>query len=401
MRLPRSRVARASLVAAASFFAADQVLQHTVLADGILRGRRIAPFDPPLFTDLQQRLLAQQRGWLDDPDLFRRRSDFDPDLGWCPRPGWEGLAMRYDWAGARVARTPLPDPIPPDVPLVVAVGDSFTRGDEVGGGETWLAALEERESERLWANLGVGGFGLDQVYLRLGRDGLPLGPEEVWLAFFPGSALRVTSHFPPVSFHRSLTVLFKPNVRLGPAGELVHLPSPVRGPEDVRRLFDDQRAFLAAAGPRDFWIRRLPAAYAPRGSSWTHAFAATRLTLTWLDGRDRDVARWLQDRESEVFRLHRTLILAARADAQAAGARFRLLVLPGRRELGWIREHGRGYWQSLADALVAEGVEVLDVSAALEAAGGDADELWMPGGHYSPRANRAVADAVREAWCSR
>ncbi len=75
--------------------------------------------------------------------------------------------------------------------------------------------------------------------------------------------------------------------------------------------------------------------------------------------------------------------------------RARILVLPGRGDLLDARERGFGAWEPLADRLRAAGVEVVDLAPTLDAAGGpDNDALWAPGGHYSPLANRLVAETL-------
>jgi hypothetical protein len=63
-------------------------------------------------------------------------------------------------------------PTSPKLPLwdtetsILAVGDSFTLGTEVSNTETWPAHLERLSGRRV-LNAGVGGFGIDQSFLRL------------------------------------------------------------------------------------------------------------------------------------------------------------------------------------------------------------------------------------------
>lgn len=90
----------------------------------------------------------------------------DPRLGYVPRPGvseenvW-GIPVRITADGVRAHGAG-----PPTGPIeVVAVGDSFTFGDEVGDSETWPAGLE-RELGRPVVNGGVFGYGFDQIVLR-------------------------------------------------------------------------------------------------------------------------------------------------------------------------------------------------------------------------------------------
>jgi hypothetical protein len=71
----------------------------------------------------------------------------DALVGWVPRP--DGLR---------------PTDNAPGVPIL-AVGDSYTYGEEVGDNQTWPALLEQRSGRRV-LNGGVSGFGFDQSVLR-------------------------------------------------------------------------------------------------------------------------------------------------------------------------------------------------------------------------------------------
>ncbi len=91
---------------------------------------------------------------------------YDRRLGYIPQPNargrdnaW-GATVTIDAAGRRRNGAP-----PPAGKPVVAVGDSFTFGDEVSDHETWPAQLE-RLLRRPVLNGGVFGYGFDQIVLR-------------------------------------------------------------------------------------------------------------------------------------------------------------------------------------------------------------------------------------------
>ena len=69
----------------------------------------------------------------------------------------------------------------PGVARIVTVGDSFTFGDDVDDDQTFSAQLERALSATEVLNLGVHGYGHDQMLIRLERDGLPYAPDIVVL----------------------------------------------------------------------------------------------------------------------------------------------------------------------------------------------------------------------------
>lgn len=92
----------------------------------------------------------------------------DPVLGYVPRPGYASADNRWramvsiDDRGLRRNGAAAP---PDAVPGVLAVGDSFTFGDQVGDSDTWPARLEVRLGRRVW-NGGVFGYSFAQIVLR-------------------------------------------------------------------------------------------------------------------------------------------------------------------------------------------------------------------------------------------
>ncbi len=111
---------------------------------------------------------------------------FDPECGWTLPAGLRnerlphGGIVNSNQRGVRgvreyaLARTP-------GVARIVTIGDSFTFGDDVDDEETFSAQLERDLSSTEVLNLGVHGYGHDQMLIRLKRDGLPYAPDVVIL----------------------------------------------------------------------------------------------------------------------------------------------------------------------------------------------------------------------------
>lgn len=391
MRL--GRVALRSALVLALLGVADWGLQRLVLDDDLFLGRRVAPFDPPLFSGSQLAALEQLRRDAASPP--KRPTKFDAELGWCNPPDSGFGEFRYDWAGARIGAAPLERIKPLGTRRVVAVGCSMTHGEEVGAKDSWCARLDERLPRLEVANLGVAAYGIDQALLRLRRDGWRLEPDEVWLGILPQAALRVTTLFRPLLDHWSLDVAFKPRLRLGPAGELELVPNPARSLPDAVRLLGDQRALLEALGGADPWVSRAPLAYAPRGSSWAHGSFMARLVLTAHERAGRDVEACF-DGKGSFGELYESIVRTMQRECSERGVVLRVLVLPGKTDLEQRRSAGRGYWEGWAERIRSGGLAVVDLAPVLNRSDVDLARLFAPGGHYTPVASELVASALAE-----
>lgn len=112
-----------------------------------------------------------------------RRYVDDPTLGYVPRPDYSGAGFRTDAEGFRRSAAM------PDGDVILAVGDSFTFGDEVKDDETWPAYLQRLLGRRV-VNAGVSGYGFDQIVLRAESIVADLHPSAVVVGFIADDILR-------------------------------------------------------------------------------------------------------------------------------------------------------------------------------------------------------------------
>jgi len=108
---------------------------------------------------LQSRLEAKR---VQGPDLGPSYVH-DPETGYVNKPDYQSWALNFDAHGFR-AMPPLRYGGVQDPPIL-ATGDSYTKGDEVGDAETWPAQVQTLLGWRT-INAGVGAYGLDQTVLR-------------------------------------------------------------------------------------------------------------------------------------------------------------------------------------------------------------------------------------------
>jgi hypothetical protein len=302
-------------------------------------------------------------------DLFRSAypSAFDPRLGWIPRPGtasaeniW-GTDVTIGEEGIRSNGAATPAPAA-DAPVVLAVGDSFTFGDEVSDRETWPAQLARVTGWRV-LNAGVFGYGVDQCWLRIEQLAPAFRPDAVILSFIPADIerceLKERSAVPKPYF-----TLEGDSLALE-VGHVVFAEHPL-GP--VRRLLG-----------RSYVLHLLMTRLAPR---W------------WLEGRWRS-QRVHHDGDEVVCRILGALADHARREGYVAVVLAQRGKRPSARRLARVD-------RALACAR-AESLLVVDLRQPLDdLARHDPDRYdRLFAGHMTPEGNRFTAEIVARALAPR
>ena len=120
-------------------------------------------------------------------------AEFDTDLGWIPEKGdhrenvW-GTAVTILENGIRSNGNNEYSDSDNSRPIL-AVGDSFTFGDQVSNSETWPAQLEKMNNSPV-LNGGVFGYGIDQIFLRMELLASTYRPEMIIFSFIPNDIGR-------------------------------------------------------------------------------------------------------------------------------------------------------------------------------------------------------------------
>jgi hypothetical protein len=175
---------------------------------------------------------------------------YHPVRGWTLRPNLDAVPA---FGGKTVSSTPRGyrglRAVPPTKPQgrlrVAALGDSFTFGEDVGDTETWVHQLEAIEPALEAVNLGIHGYGHDQMLLTLREEGPWLQPDVVLVGFVR------------IDLERNRTAFLdyaKPWFDLE-GGTLVLRGVPVPTPETLRALEPWRSKFLDLLSMLDARIR--------------------------------------------------------------------------------------------------------------------------------------------------
>ncbi|MBZ0302902.1 MAG: SGNH/GDSL hydrolase family protein [Anaerolineae bacterium] len=257
--------------------------------------------------------------------------EYDPDLGWTNRPkgASENGLYRANAAGLRAEREY--DPVAqPGILRIAIFGDSFTHGDEVPFEDSWGQQLEvllnESGIHAEVINFGVGGYGMDQAFLRWQRIGRQYAPDVVLFGFQAENVGRNVNIFRPFYDRRNAIPFFKPRFVLDgrQSLQLTHTPTtpPEQVPEVIANFIDSPLADLEEFFNKEDYTETL----------WLKS-KLIGLVYTYAEPR---ISRLLKgnpplnlfDPESEPGQLSLAIIEAFKEDVEAHGADFVVIHLP-------------------------------------------------------------------------
>ena len=313
-----------------------------------------------------------------------RSQFFDAELGWVFKP--ETTAIAYTTFAPDGSRR---DPLAGSAlrsPRIVAYGDSFTFGEDVGDGETWPHLLAARLGEPV-ANFGVAGYGPDQAVLRLRRY-LEQGnhPEVVILGVLSENIARVVNRWRYL-YTGGEILNFKPRLAVDADG-VRWIPNPLAS-LDVASL----QAAAAAAPAGDYW-----AAYNDARPRPGFPYLWAEVTAAWY--LSHNVRRW-QDlwSEHEPRATMDALVGAFVAMSVTFGFTPVLVMVPMpedlRRSVAGMEPH---YAAFVADVNRHVGGRLLVADVLAQPFERERFNLQPFAGHASARGNEAIAAAVAESF---
>ncbi len=155
---------------------------------------------------------------------------YDRTKGWALIPNIQEMiildnrVLNTNSKGFRGKTDYAPGPHPGKLRIMV-LGDSFTFGDGVSDDETYPAYLQRMIPDAEIINLGVRGYGHDQMLIQLQEEGFKLRPDVVILGFLTDDMERNLLRFR--SYAKPMFVVDD--------GRLVLTGSPVPSPEQIRK----------------------------------------------------------------------------------------------------------------------------------------------------------------------
>ncbi len=299
--------------------------------------------------------------------------EYHPRLGWAHqrskqcvlRKNNQEIALSTNSLGLRGNREYARSK-PHGVTRIYALGDSFVFGFGVLDSDTFPAQMESSEPSYEVMNLGVPGYGIDQIYLSLGEFGYAYAPDIVLIAVYPEDFWRATRSFSDAG-HGKPYFVRRPDGSL----ELRHQPVPPDKNFSVDQ-FPDQ--IMQNRIERFLW----------------HSHLYRLLRRAWI--RTLKLAGRADPDSSNEWILGRAILERMVGDIKGRHVRPVILIVPPQR---WIT----GTLEPVRDSLIrfgqVQGVEVLDLTPVFRDALREAPvETWYIANdhHWTAAGNRLVAD---------
>ncbi len=311
----------------------------------------------------------------------------DAELGWVRAPNPEINA-----AGMRDDREHRPEP-DSGVLRISAFGDSFTYGSDVKLGENWAKVISSTDPSIEILNYGVGGYGLDQAYLRYLKVGAAHHPRVVFIGFMSENIARNVNVYRGFYSPAFADFFFtKPRfISRGPKLELI--PNPLKTLADYRRLSTNESEVLPTVGKFDFH-------FIGQYGAGTFDFSPSVRLGKMIAGRirkSRQIAIFKSDgtynEESEAYALTLQLFDTFHAKVLADGALPVIIVFPDLGDQHDSRSGRPRRYAALLRYFESKGyryVDALDALKPVEDRYSVAD-LSVKWGHYSQVGNSLVA----------
>ena len=322
---------------------------------------------------------------------------YSPELGWDGRPTFRLVDGRQTFVpGFRASRAPgeYPADPPPDTVRILLFGDSFTAcatPESASWGQYLESDLLTHGVAVQVLNFGLGGYGIDQAFLRWRRYGRGYAPDIVIFGFQPENVRRDVN---------IVRMIYDPNTGLpfskprfvAADGRLDAHNVPAAPPDSVpgilKRLPDwpllSLESAYVAEDYRDHWW--LKSSLVALGSA----------VLRARGSRAAAEEQGAYAAAGEGGALALAIVRRFHDDVDSTGASFVIVHLPRREDLATLIEGKRPLlYSAILDSLERQ-YTVVDAAVELREAARDGglEALFRRDSHYDASGNRAVGDAL-------
>lgn len=322
-------------------------------------------------------------------------SDFSPTLGWTIKEDGRAPLYRANHQGIRADREYALE-ASDDAIRISSFGDSYTHCNEVENHETWQEQLRRFDFRLEVLNFGVGGFGLDQALLRYRQEGSRFNSDIVLIGYMTENIFRHVNVFRPFYLPNTGTPLSKPRFQLK-NGQLTLIENPMQRLSQYRELLKNPETMLPLLGRNDEFYQT------SHKSSALDILPSYRL-ITVLSHLYGDTGQIIRNGRyqvtSDAYQITVALLDQFYRTVQEDHALPVILIFPEPADIARYHKDGTKRYSPLIDYLSSRNYRYLDLMAAFSDPNNrmEMKELFVPPhfNHYSPGANRMVAESIRQ-----
>jgi len=324
---------------------------------------------------------------------------YNSKLGWTIKKNGTSKLYQANSSGVRSSKDYELDP-PNNILRIATFGDSFTHCDNVGNDATWQAILESFDTDLEVMNFGVGGYGLDQSYLRYLDDGQQYKPHIVFIGFMVTNIFRNVNTFRPFYLPQTRIPLSKPRFTIK-NGVLSLIPNHMHKLEDYDVLLSKPKRTLSKISANDYY-------YQNRYKSSLLDFSPTIRVMkiimnNYKDGVITDdyyksgiITNDYYNEISEPFKVTIKIFDVFYVTAINNNSFPVILIMPPIEDIKRYQKHRTKRYQPLLSYFDSKGYQYIDLLDAFDKAGKDYDANDLFIRHYSPFANKLIARYIQD-----
>ena len=309
---------------------------------------------------------------------------YDPELGWVPQAD-RGGANDFGFFSAN----PHPGKTPESGCFRIALfGGSYTKG---GANSGWWKVMEKQiaaygmKAEVM--NFGVGGYAMDQSYLRWKQFGVQYHPDLVVFGFAASNSLDNINILRLLKEPFTEIPFTKPRFLLnGDSLKLTNSPTPA----------PDVLPQLIAASPtwpilqQDYCY--VPADYQARWWRTSRVLGLIEAKAEILSNKKE--LRSFYKPEDEPARLALKLVQQFKNEVELVGSKFLVIHLPAANELSELRRSGSLPYAELYSSVQKSAPVIQPEQKMLEVIGKDNPLVFFNDGHYSEKLHETVGSVA-------
>lgn len=323
---------------------------------------------------------------IDDNNNYHK---FDSLLGWTIKSNANNNEKSSNQYGARWSKT-YSQYHANNITRVESYGDSYTFCDDVNDNETWQTYIEGLDSLYEAVNWGVGAYGLDQAYLRYTKTRNIYESEIILIGYMTENIARNVNTYRPFYVHNSGSPLTKPRF-IFQNDSLVLLPNYMKFPAQYDSLLVNTDLLLHTLGEHDYYYnKRYNSNKVLDNFSIIKLYKILFHQIKLRLYPDVIIKNGRYNTSSEAYRVTIRLYDKFYNDVKVAGQRPIIVIFPNFKDFRRHIKNEKKQYQPLIDYFKSNNYEYIDLMEALD--GYNEKDLFR--GHYSPIANKLVADMI-------